>query len=90
MNLAKRKNLHLTLVRHGESIWNQKNLFTGWENVNLTENGVNEASNGGKLLAERNINYNIGYTSFLNRAQETYRLILQELKAKGGNFHNKS
>ena len=84
MKLTKQKNLHLTLVRHGESLWNQQNLFTGWKNVTLTEKGIEEAMNGGKLLAERGINYNVGYTSFLLRAQNTYNYILQELKKKSG------
>ena len=86
MKLTNQKNLHLTLVRHGESIWNQQNLFTGWKNVPLTDNGIEEAKNGGRLLAERGINYNVGYTSFLKIAQNTYGFILEELKKKSSKF----
>ena len=85
MNLTKQKNLQLTLVRHGESLWNQLNLFTGWKNVPLTEKGIKEAIYGGQLLSERNMVYNIGYTSFLLRAQNTYNLIVEQLKKNSGN-----
>jgi 2,3-bisphosphoglycerate-dependent phosphoglycerate mutase len=78
-NLSGRKNFHLTLVRHGESLWNEKNLFTGWRNVNLTEKGVKEAMNGGQLLKAKGVSYSRGYTSFLLRAQRTYSLIVEQL-----------
>lgn len=84
MNLIKRKNLHLTLVRHGESVWNKENLFTGWEDVGLTEKGEQEAALGGQLLAQKGLNYNVGYTSFLRRAQDTYRSITDELRRQSG------
>ena len=86
-NISGKKKFHLTLVRHGESIWNQKNLFTGWKNVDLNEKGISEAVNGGKLLEAKNINYNRGYTSFLLRAQRTYDLIIEQLSKSKGNLN---
>ena len=53
------------MIRHGESEWNKLNLFTGWTDVDLSENGVNEAKNGGKLLKEAGFEFDICYTSFL-------------------------
>jgi 2,3-bisphosphoglycerate-dependent phosphoglycerate mutase len=66
----------LVLVRHGQSDWNLKNLFTGWRDPDLTELGVNEATAGGKALAETGIKFDIAYTSALKRAQRTCQIIL--------------
>ena len=77
----------LTLVRHGESVWNKKNLFTGWTDVELTENGVTEAIHSGELLRARNQRYTLGYTSFLQRATQTYSYIIKELEKASG-FNN--
>jgi 2,3-bisphosphoglycerate-dependent phosphoglycerate mutase len=66
----------LVLVRHGQSEWNLKNLFTGWKDVDLTETGVNEAEQAGRLLAERGMQFDIAYTSALIRAQRTCQIIL--------------
>ncbi len=66
----------LVLVRHGESEWNKLNLFTGWKDPGLTENGVNEAITAGKLLAERDFKFDIAFTSELIRAQHTCQFIL--------------
>ncbi len=60
---------HLVLVRHGESEWNAKGLWTGWTDVNLSENGREEAHKAGELL--KDINFDIAYTSDLKRAQQT-------------------
>lgn len=69
----------LVLVRHGQSEWNLKNLFTGWKDPDLTEKGVDEAVAGGKALAARGITFDIAYTSLLTRAQRTCSLILNEI-----------
>ena len=69
----------LVLVRHGQSEWNQKNLFTGWKDPKLTHQGINEAVEAGKSLKAEDMNFDIVFTSDLFRAQETGRLILKEM-----------
>lgn len=69
----------LVLVRHGQSEWNKRNLFTGWRDPDLTEKGVEEAQRAGVLLKERGIRFDVGYTSKLKRAQRTLSLILENL-----------
>jgi 2,3-bisphosphoglycerate-dependent phosphoglycerate mutase len=69
----------LVLVRHGESEWNLTNLFTGWKDVDLTENGVKEARNAGRKLKAQGIRFDVGYTSVLKRAQRSLDLILEEM-----------
>ena len=71
---------NLILVRHGQSEWNSKNLFTGWKDPGLTELGVNEAKDAGKLIADKGILFDLMYTSMLTRAQKTGDLILQEMR----------
>ena len=71
---------HLTLVRHGQSDWNEKNLFTGWENPGLTEQGLVEAKETGKILKNSGFEYSYLYTSILDRAINTANIILRELK----------
>lgn len=68
----------LILVRHGQSEWNRQNLFTGWRNPDLTEQGVREARNAGKALKAEGIRFDIGFTSELMRAQKTCSLLLDE------------
>jgi 2,3-bisphosphoglycerate-dependent phosphoglycerate mutase len=70
---------NLILVRHGQSEWNKKNLFTGWKDPSLTELGVKEAIKAGELLKSKGVNFDIMFTSDLFRAQETGRLILEEM-----------
>ena len=69
----------LVLVRHGQSEWNLKNLFTGWRDVGLTEKGIEEAKSAGRKLREQGLDFDIAYTSALKRAQDTLTLILDEL-----------
>ena len=69
----------LILVRHGESEWNLKNLFTGWKNPDLTEKGVAEARRAGKLLTAAGLKPSAFFTSALRRAQHTLDLILEEM-----------
>lgn len=69
----------LVLVRHGQSEWNAKNLFTGWKDVDLTELGVEEARRAGATLKADGISFDIAFTSALIRAQKTLEIILDEL-----------
>jgi len=69
----------LILVRHGQSEWNLKNLFTGWKNPNLTEQGIGEARATGDKLKAAGLKPTIFFTSALRRAQHTLDLILEEL-----------
>ena len=69
----------LVLVRHGQSDWNLKNLFTGWKDPDLTALGIEEARTGGKALADYGIKYDIAFTSALTRAQHTLKIILDEI-----------
>ena len=66
----------LVLVRHGQSEWNAKNLFTGWKNPGLTSAGEKEAIDAGNLIKERDIKFSIMFTSALKRAQITGQMIL--------------
>ena len=70
---------NLVLVRHGQSEWNKKNLFTGWKDPQLTDLGVEEAIQAGNVLKEKEINFDVMFTSDLLRAQETGRLILEQM-----------
>jgi 2,3-bisphosphoglycerate-dependent phosphoglycerate mutase len=69
----------LVLVRHGQSEWNLKNLFTGWRDVDLTEKGVAEAHEAGRKLKAQGIKFDVAFTSALKRAQRTLDLMLTEL-----------
>jgi 2,3-bisphosphoglycerate-dependent phosphoglycerate mutase len=69
----------LVLVRHGQSEWNLKNLFTGWRDVDLTDKGVAEARAAGRKLKALGLRFDIGFTSALVRAQRTLDLMLEEL-----------
>ena len=73
----------LVLVRHGQSEWNKKNLFTGWKDVGLTSDGEAEARRAGELLATQGLRFDIAFTSALGRAQRTLQIILQELDQAG-------
>ena len=68
----------LVLLRHGQSAWNKTNQFTGWVDVPLTEQGVEEAKNGGRLLKEKNVLPDIVFTSMLRRAINTANVALDE------------
>jgi 2,3-bisphosphoglycerate-dependent phosphoglycerate mutase len=73
----------LVLVRHGQSEWNLKNLFTGWKDPDLTELGIEEAKTGGKALKDYGIKFDIAFTSVLQRAQKTLTLVLDEIGQPG-------
>src|SRR6516162_8541333 len=70
----------LVLVRHGQSDWNQKNLFTGWYDVDLTAQGRTEAQQAGRTLADAGLTFDIAFTSVLVRAIRTLWLILDEMQ----------
>src|SRR5262245_41475502 len=71
---------HLVLLRHGQSDWNQKNLFTGWTDVDLTTRGEQEARQAGRTLAAAGITFDIAFTSVLTRAIRTLWLVLDEMR----------
>ena len=69
----------LVLLRHGESIWNKENRFTGWTDVDLTETGVAEAREAARLLREEGLDFDLAFTSVLKRAIRTLWIVLDEL-----------
>ncbi|MBF0543645.1 MAG: 2,3-diphosphoglycerate-dependent phosphoglycerate mutase [Candidatus Riflebacteria bacterium] len=69
----------LVLVRHGESVWNMENRFTGWTDVDLSEKGLNEAHKGGKVLKAEGFTFDIAFTSVLKRAIRTLWIVLDEM-----------
>jgi len=74
--------IKLVLVRHGQSVWNLENKFTGWTDVGLSENGIKEAKAAGVILKEKGFKFDIAYTSVLKRANDTLDYILDELNEK--------
>ena len=73
----------LVLVRHGESDWNKKNLFTGWRDVDLSPKGVEEARDAGRKLKAQGLKFDVAFTSALIRAQRTLDIMLEELGQTG-------
>ena len=71
--------MQLVLARHGESIWNKENLFTGWTDVDLSEKGREEAKEAGKLLCDGKFDFDVCFTSYLKRAIHTLNIILEEM-----------
>lgn len=71
--------IKLVLVRHGQSVWNLENKFTGWTDVELSDQGVEEAIEAGRVLKEKGFSFDIAYTSVLKRANDTLDYILKEL-----------
>ena len=71
--------IKLVLVRHGQSMWNLENRFTGWTDVELSEQGIKEAKEAGKVLKEKGYGFDVAYTSVLKRANDTLGYILEEL-----------
>lgn len=72
--------MYLILLRHGESVWNQENRFTGWVDVDLSKKGIEEARDSGTLLKRNRLTFDYAFTSFLTRAQKTLELALAEMK----------
>ena len=71
--------IELVLLRHGESVWNRENRFTGWTDVDLTVRGTEEARRAGRLLAQAGHSFDVAYTSLLKRAIRTLWLVLDEM-----------
>jgi 2,3-bisphosphoglycerate-dependent phosphoglycerate mutase len=71
--------IKLVLLRHGESTWNKENKFTGWTDVDLSERGTIEAGEAGKILKEKELNFDIAFTSVLKRAIRTLWIVLDEM-----------
>ena len=71
--------IKLVLVRHGQSMWNLENRFTGWTDVELSKQGIKEAKEAGKVLKEKGFEFDVAYTSVLKRANDTLGYILEEL-----------
>jgi 2,3-bisphosphoglycerate-dependent phosphoglycerate mutase len=69
----------LVLLRHGESEWNKENRFTGWTDVDLSERGIKEATEAGKVLKDNGFDFRLAYTSYLKRAIKTLNLVLEEM-----------
>lgn len=69
----------IVLIRHGESVWNQENRFTGWTDVGLTEKGLQEALAAGQLLKQEGFQFDVAYTSVLKRAIKTLWTVLEEM-----------
>lgn len=71
--------IKLVLVRHGQSMWNLENKFTGWTDVELSPKGEKEAKEAGRILKEKGFEFDLGFTSELKRAQNTLKYILEEM-----------
>lgn len=71
--------IKLVLVRHGQSMWNLENKFTGWTDVELSPKGIAEAKEAGKVLKEKGFSFDLAFTSVLKRAEDTLRYILKEM-----------
>jgi 2,3-bisphosphoglycerate-dependent phosphoglycerate mutase len=69
----------MVLIRHGESIWNRENRFTGWTDVDLSEKGIEEAVEGGRLLKQEGYVFDLAFTSLLKRAVRTLNIVLDEM-----------
>jgi 2,3-bisphosphoglycerate-dependent phosphoglycerate mutase len=69
----------LVLIRHGESVWNQENRFTGWTDVDLSEEGLQQAIRAGELLAKHGYTFDIGFTSVLKRSIKTMHFVLEQV-----------
>ena len=78
-SFTKEVGMSLVLLRHGESIWNRENRFTGWTDVDLSEKGIREAREAGRTLAAAGYSFDIAYTSLLKRAVRTLWIVLDEM-----------
>jgi len=69
----------LTILRHGKSVWNKEKRFTGWTDIALSPRGIAEAKQAGELLMARGVTFDLCFTSYLNRASETLRIVLDTM-----------
>ncbi len=74
--------IKLVLLRHGESVWNRQNRFTGWTDVGLTKKGVAEAEGAGKILKQKGYAFDVAFTSVLKKATKTLQIVLDEVSLK--------
>jgi len=81
-------NIRLVLLRHGESVWNKENKFTGWTDVDLSENGISEAHEAGRVLAKEGYVIDVAFTSVLKRAIRTLWFVLDEMDLMWIPVHN--
>ena len=79
LNVKQTKMNKLVLIRHGESVWNKENRFTGWTDVDLSERGIKEATEAGLLLKKEGFEFGMAYTSYLTRAIRTLSLVLEQM-----------
>lgn len=75
--------ISLVLLRHGESVWNQENRFTGWTDVDLSLKGIAEAKDAGMILKAKGFSFDLAFTSVLIRANRTLEIVLDEMNLKG-------
>ncbi len=80
--------IKLVLIRHGKSVWNKENKFTGWTDVELASEGIEEAKEAGKILRENGFYFDLAYTSNLKRAKDTLNIILDEINIKNIDIRN--
>ncbi len=78
----------LVLIRHGESTWNRENRFTGWTDVGLSDRGIEEAHQGGRILAKEGYVFDVAFTSVLKRAIKTLWIVLEEMDLMWIPVHN--
>lgn len=79
--------IKLVLLRHGESVWNKENRFTGWIDVDLSEKGIEEAKKAGRLLKKEGYTFDVAYTNVLKRCTRTLSIVLKEMKLMGIPVH---
>lgn len=79
LNLERKNMKRLVLIRHGQSEWNLENRFTGWTDVDLTEQGMAEASKAGKELKDKGFHFSLAFTSYLKRAIKTLNIVLDQM-----------
>ena len=80
--------MKLVLLRHGQSVWNLENKFTGWTDVGLSDKGIEEAKEAGRKLKENNFKFDVAYTSVLKRANDTLEYVKKQLNAEIPTFSN--
>ena len=83
-------NIKLVLLRHGESIWNKENKFTGWIDVDLSEKGIEEARESGKILKKEGYVFDVAFTSVLKRAIRTLWIVIDEMDLMWIPVYNRS
>lgn len=80
--------MKLILLRHGESVWNKENRFTGWTDIDLSSKGVEEAINAGKIMKNNNVTFDVAFSSVLLRAKRTLDLVLKEMNVNVPVYYN--